>query len=273
MFGLLLPVRLHRRLSHGRHLLVWLQDVRQRPHRRDAELVDLLVTLGVVALDVDEVGGRLAERLRMVPVEIPHPRVQMGVARPDVPDVALEVLHVHDVEADDGRVQADVCFRDGAAVVVRPGVLGGLLLQVRLGFVEGVEELAHGFLVRFLRGGEAGLVDAVVDVVVGPFVGGFDLRLEGFGEEVDVFVLLVDEVVEFGVEHADDLGGFVGHDRVVLFVPEGRHGKAAVVVGVDGEVEVAEVGVLGVEGVGMGEVAGDFVLFIFRDEAPSWGFG
>lgn len=44
--------------------------------------------------------------------------------------------------------------------------------------IEGVEERGDGLLVCFLGGGEARFVDAVVDVVVGPLVGDFDLGLE-----------------------------------------------------------------------------------------------
>ena len=133
--------------------------------------------------------------------------------------------------------------------------------------VEGLEELGHGGFVGGLRGGEAGAVDAVVDVGVRPFVGGFDFLAEVLGVEDDVAILLGEQVVELVVEHADDLGGFVGHDGLVLFVVEGRDGKAAVVVRVDGEVDVAEVREVGVERVRGDLLAGDFVGG--GDEAPA----
>jgi len=50
------------------------------------------VRLGVVVLDVEEVGG-VAER-RQVPVQVAHPVVDGRVARADVADVALEVLDI-----------------------------------------------------------------------------------------------------------------------------------------------------------------------------------
>ena len=127
----------------------------------------------------------------------------------------------------------------------------------------------HGAFVCGLRGGEAGLVHAVVDVVVCPVVGCFDLRLQVGGEEVDVFVILGQDRIEFGVEHADDFGGFVGDDGVSLFVPEGWHSETAFVGGVHGKVEVAQVGVFGMERVGVCEVAGDVGLFVFGDETPA----
>lgn len=79
-------------LLQSRHLLIERQDVRERADRRDGEGVDLLVRAGVVVLDVQEV-GRVLEG-RVVPVQVPHPRVQVWVAGPNVFDVALEVLDV-----------------------------------------------------------------------------------------------------------------------------------------------------------------------------------
>lgn len=60
-----------RRSLHSRDLLVQRQDVRHRAQRRDGEWVDLAVTLGVVLLDVSEL-GRAAEGL-VVPVEVAQP--------------------------------------------------------------------------------------------------------------------------------------------------------------------------------------------------------
>jgi hypothetical protein len=47
-----------------------------------------------------------------------------------------------------------------------------------------------------LSGGEAGFVDAVVDIVVGPFVCGFDFFLQAGGEEFDVAVLGLDYIIK-----------------------------------------------------------------------------
>ena len=55
--------------------------------------------------------------------------------------------------------------------------------------------------------GKTGFVDAVVDVVVSPFIGGFNVLLEMFGEEVDFLIFLREDIIEFRVEHADDLAG------------------------------------------------------------------
>ena len=77
---------------YDRDLLAERKDVGDGAEGRDGVGVDLGVAPGVVALDVQEV-GRVPER-RLVPVQVPQPRVQARVPRPDVAHVALEVLHV-----------------------------------------------------------------------------------------------------------------------------------------------------------------------------------
>ena len=86
--------------------------------------INLPVALGVVFLDMLE-HGRLPESGH-VPVELPDPAVQIRISGADVADVALEVLHVDGIEANDGRVEPHVRFRDvgaevvGSAVVLEP---------------------------------------------------------------------------------------------------------------------------------------------------------
>lgn len=58
------------------------------------------MALGVVILDVQKV-GRVLEG-RVVPVKVAHPFMGGRVPGADVPDVALEVLDVDGVEADNG---------------------------------------------------------------------------------------------------------------------------------------------------------------------------
>lgn len=210
---------------------------------------------------------RRAPKRLVVPIQLPDPAVQMRVSAADVAQITLEVLHVHGVEADDGREEPDVGFRDARAEVVGSRAGGLVLREMRFGAVERFEELCHCGLVGFLGGGEAGAVDAVVDVVVGPLVGLFDLFLEVGGEEVDGGFGGREEGVEGVVHHANDLGGFVGDDFVLEFVVQGRDGEAAGVVGVDGEVDVAEVREFGVERVWGDVLAGE--LLVGGCEAPA----
>src|SRR3954451_8449702 len=104
------------RSLHRVDFLVLLQDIRQRPHRRNAKGIDLLMTLGVMFLYMLKL--RCTTKRLFVPIQLPQPLVQSRVPGPDVADVALEVPHVYDVEADDGRVQSDVCLCDVLPIVV-----------------------------------------------------------------------------------------------------------------------------------------------------------
>lgn len=103
------------------------------------------MALRVMLLDMREL-SRLAKS-RNVPVQIPHPLVKGRVSAANVSDVALEVLDVDGIEADDGRVEADVCFGDTVAIVVWTGRLGEVLFSS----VERGEECCYGFDVGVLR--------------------------------------------------------------------------------------------------------------------------
>ena len=116
--------------------------------------------------------------------------------------------------------------------------------------------------------GETGLVDAVVDVVVGPFVGLVDCLAQVVGQEGHVLVFVGEQVVEFGVEHADYLAGFVADDPALLDVVQRRYREAPFVFRVHFEIDVAQVCKFWVDGVGRHVLAGE--LFVFGCEAPAW---
>lgn len=81
---------------------------------------------------------------RVLPIQMPEPLVKMGVPRANVPDVALEVLDVDGVEADDGCEEADVCFGDCGGGEEVGGRGGG---EEGFEAVEGGEELSYGLRV------------------------------------------------------------------------------------------------------------------------------
>lgn len=232
--------------------------------------------------------GRVAKG-GIVPVQLPEPLVQRWVSGPDVAQVALEVLHVHDVEADDGRVQSDVGLRDVLAEVVWTCGRG----QVFLDPVERVEELRDGFLVSGLRSAgrlvrvtqgslegrgrrrraaslrrKTRLVHAVVDIVIHPPVRTFDVLLQILGEQIHLSILLRQYVVELGIEHADDLAAFVVDDLALLLVVERRHREAPLVFRVRFEVDLLQRLEVGVHRVWRHILAGEFL--VRRYEAPSF---
>lgn len=79
--------------------------------------VNLRMTPRIMPFDVIKL-RRLLKR-RVVPVQVTHPLVQSRVAAANVANVALEVLHVHRVEARQRHVQPDVRLGERLAEEVR----------------------------------------------------------------------------------------------------------------------------------------------------------
>ena len=100
-----------------------------------------------------------------------------------------------------------------------------------------------------MGGGEAGFVDAVVDVIVCPIVYSFDVFLQVGGEKVEFGVLFRENVVEFVIEHADDVGRFIRHDGFGLLVIECGYRETTAVVWVDVEVDIAKMSEGGMDGI------------------------
>lgn len=110
------------------------------------------MTLCVVILDMLEL-RRLLER-RYFPVQLPEPLVKCRITRSDITDVALEMLHVDRVEANDGSVEANVCFGDVGTKIVRSSVLS----KVSFGAVKRGEKGLDRFFISFLRSSNCKLV-------------------------------------------------------------------------------------------------------------------
>lgn len=146
---------------------------------------------GIMPLDVLKLRGVLERS--MIPVQITHPLMQRGIARTNIANVALEVLDVNGVEADQCDIQSDIGLGN---ILAKP--VGSLLLftQMLLSLVESFKKSNHVALVRFGCGCETGLVDAIVYEVVVPGVGFVNLRAEVLGVQHDRTVLFVNEVVK-----------------------------------------------------------------------------
>ena len=138
---------------NGSHLLVRLQNVRNRSHGHDAKWVQRKVARHVMFLDMLELRRLL--KGGHVPVQISEPAVDGRIAAAYVADVAFKVRHVDGIEADGGHVQAHVRFGEVFAEVVRS--LGRCGHELGLDFVEVGEEVGHSSIVCFLRTGGSGL--------------------------------------------------------------------------------------------------------------------
>ncbi len=144
------------------------------------------MALSVMVLDMRELGCIL--ECWDIPVKMSKPFMDVWVARSDISDVGLEMLYINNIKSHNGCVQPDIRLRNLLSIVKRPF----RLRKMPLDSIKTVEKRSHSFLICVLRGGEAGLVDAVVDVIVGPFVCSFDFGLKISREEVDVLVFLLE---------------------------------------------------------------------------------
>jgi hypothetical protein len=79
------------------------------------------MALGIMVLNMRKL--RCISKRRDLPIQILEPLVQVRIIGSYGAQVGFEVLHVDDVEADDGRVETDICFCDGGPEV--EGALGG----------------------------------------------------------------------------------------------------------------------------------------------------
>jgi len=149
----------------------------------------------------------------------PRPLVQL--AQPvgevrivlDAPQVALEVAVVHRVEADERGEQSPV----GLGQVLTGEI--AQLVEATLQPVQRTEYLREGLLIGFLAGGKAGPVDTVVDRRVDTRVERIDLAAQRLRIEIE---RRSGQVVERAVEDADQLGGFVVDDALLLAIPQQR---------------------------------------------------
>ena len=98
--------------------------------------------------------------------------------------------------------------------VVGPGRVGQLLLYL----IQRLKQLLDRLVIGFLGRGKSTFIDTVVHIVVDPGVVFVDLGLQILGEQLHSGILLRQQFVERGVEHADDLGRFVVDDFIRLFV-------------------------------------------------------
>ena len=80
----------------------------------------MLVALCVVILDMLELSS-LFER-RHVPVQLSQPLMQSRITGSDITDVALEMLHIDWVEANNSSIEANICFSDLGTEVIRSSV-------------------------------------------------------------------------------------------------------------------------------------------------------
>ena len=131
--------------------------------------------------------------------------------------VALEMADIHRVETHQRCKETPIRLRQTISnqETLRP--------QTFFEEIQGFEQFDKGFLVGFLRGGEAGFVDPVIHLSVDACIQGVDFRSEFLGIKV---ACRRTTGIEGRVEHPDDFGGVVVHDGLGSLVPKHRHSNS-----------------------------------------------
>ena len=165
-----------------------------------------------------------------------YPRIPI----PNRPQITVKKRIIPHIKPDNGGIQPNIRLGDMVSEQkIRPLALISLG-EMLLNPIQRLKDAVDVLVVCLLRGGEACLVDAVVQHVVDPFVHGVDSgavlrgveRLGGLAQGG------LDQAVEGCVQHADYLRGLVVHDRLALLVPERGHRETPRIVWVGFEVEL-----------------------------------
>jgi hypothetical protein len=161
----------------------------------------------VMPLDVIEVHG---VRDRWPLIELAREFHEVRIVG-DSADIALEVQVVDRVEPDQRRKQPPVRFRDPGSAKIPAGP------EHLLKLIQSVEDPGYRLLVFCLARSEPGAVDAMIDVVVQPFVQRIDLRPQAF--RIEIRRLVEGPAVELRIEHPHDVAGVVADDRRSISIP------------------------------------------------------
>ena len=81
-----------------------------------------------------------------VPVQLSQPLMQCRITRSDITNIALEMLHINWIEANDSSIKANVRFSDIGTKIV----WSSMFSEMSFGAVESNEKGFHGLLISFL---------------------------------------------------------------------------------------------------------------------------
>lgn len=187
--------------------------------------VDANVRLGVMELHVVKVTSVLDQWT--VPVNLSDPLVDMWEVETDHTNVTLEVLHIDWIKSNDGCKDSDIGLSECVTEQVLD-TLGIVVLEDVLNLIEVNKQVCNLGLVHLLLGGETGLVNGIIDVLISQCVKVIDLlqdRRWSIVDSLELFIL--NEIVELGVQESDDFGRLVADDCLLLLIPEDRNGESA----------------------------------------------
>lgn len=206
---------------------MWFIQILPRTDGDNTRRVDGLVAAEIVGANMVEV-DRLPDARHLVDVAQETMQVQVVA---DTVLVALKVGDIDRIKANQRGPQANVRFRQAIARQV------AMLAQDLFQAFQRFKHLSDRFVIRFLAGGETGLIDTVIDVVVNPAV-----QFINFLAQLHRIVISGTGAVRVkrGIEHADDFRRLIADNRLVFLVPQHRHGHAPGVVRIGAQIELVE---------------------------------
>lgn len=107
--------------------------------------IDLPMTFSIMLFDMLKL-RRLSKR-RYVPVQRPDPLVKRRITGPDIPQICLEMLDIHSIEADNRGVKTNIGLCDLVPEVIWTWTSGQMLFNT----IKRGEECSHSFLICLLR--------------------------------------------------------------------------------------------------------------------------
>lgn len=161
------------------------------------------MTTIVVGADVTKIDG-FGDTVHLI--NITQETVQIQVIA-DAVFIAFKVGDIHRIEAHQRRPQADIGFCQRIARQI--AMLSKDLFQP----LERFKHFCDRFVVGFLAGGKSGFVDAIIHVVVNPAVQLVDFIAQCRRVEITGAGTVR---VKRGIEHADDLRGFIADDGLIF---------------------------------------------------------
>src|SRR5262249_28226146 len=138
----------------------------------------------------------------------------------DLPNIAFEMTVIDRVEANKGHKKSKICFKQRIAEKV------SLPFEPDLQTVKRVEQGKDSLLVGLLRGGKSRPINAVIDRLVNQDIELVDFRSVTSGVKVES---AVSEGVKFGIEYPHQIVVRIIHNYPLLFVPQDRHRKSALI--------------------------------------------
>ncbi|MPN32414.1 hypothetical protein SDC9_179892 [bioreactor metagenome] len=206
---------------------MWFVEILPRANGDNACRVNRLMAAEIVVANMVKI-DRFRDAWHLI--NIAQETMQIEIVA-DAMLVAFEMRDIHRIKADECCPQANISLCK--PITCQIAMLTEDLLQPR----QRGKDVFYRVIIGLLTGSEARFIDAIVNVVINPAVQFVDLVAQFWGIVVPGFCPLR---IERRIEHANDFSRFITDNRMVLFIPQDRHGDAAAVMGIGVQVKLIQ---------------------------------